>query len=72
VAAARQAAGDALARSERLSSENAALVGRLMELKAREAEKLNEINGMHEEMVGGGRGPPDGCTGGGTWARRGV
>ncbi len=51
VAAAQAARADAQARAERLSSENTSLVQRLVALKAGEAEKLNEINRMHEEMV---------------------
>jgi hypothetical protein len=54
VEAARQAAAAAKTAAERAAAENAALVGRLMDLKAREAEKLNEINNMHEELVRGG------------------
>lgn len=51
VEAAGQAAAAAKTAAERAVAENAALVGRLMDLKAREAEKLNEINNMHEELV---------------------
>lgn len=35
----------------KLKAENTVLVQRLIDLKAREAERLNEINKMHEELL---------------------
>lgn len=46
--AAKEAAEAAAAK---LSADNQALVGRLMDLKAREASRLEEINALHEEAM---------------------
>jgi len=41
---------EALARAEKLESENAALVDRLMAIKIQEADKMNEINDLYEDL----------------------
>ena len=41
---------DALAKAEKLEAENAMLVERLMAIKVQEAEKMNEINDLYEDL----------------------
>ena len=41
---------EALARAEKLEAENANLVERIMEMKMQEAEKMNEINDLYEDL----------------------
>ena len=41
---------DALAKAEKLEAENANLVERLMQMKMQEAEKMNEINDLYENV----------------------
>ncbi len=39
------------ARAQQLEAENAALLDRLMVMKSHEAERLNEINRLHEDAL---------------------